>query len=115
MLSEVITTVFTRLWSMVLLRGGHSVLVNSLYRSAFELLYTPLPPHKKRPTKAIIDVASDRIGDLVGSGLLLLLLFLAPELPTAVVTGCAVLVALVITSYSIHYTKLYENGNQEAG
>jgi len=89
-----IGTVFTRLWSMVLLRGGHSVFVNSLYRSAFELLYTPLPPHKKRPTKAIIDVASDRIGDLVGSGLLLLLLFLAPELPTAVVTGCAVLVAL---------------------
>jgi AAA family ATP:ADP antiporter len=89
-----IGTVFTRLWSMVLLRGGHSVFVNSLYRSAFELLYTPLPPHKKRPTKAIIDVASDRLGDLVGSGLLLLLLFLAPDLPTAVVTGCAVLIAL---------------------
>jgi hypothetical protein len=87
-------TVFTRLWSMVLLRGGQSVLVNSLYRSAFELLYTPLPPHKKRPTKAIIDVASDRLGDLVGSGLLLLLLFIAPQLPTAVVTGCAVLIAL---------------------
>lgn len=89
-----IGTVFTRLWSTVLLRGGQSVLVNSLYRSAFELLYTPLPPHKKRPTKAIIDVASDRLGDLVGSGLLLLLLFIAPDLPTAVVTGCAVLVAL---------------------
>jgi AAA family ATP:ADP antiporter len=89
-----IGTAFTRLWSMVLLRGGQSVLVNSLYRSAFELLYTPLPPHKKRPTKAIIDVASDRLGDLVGSGLLLLLLFISPNLPTAVVTGCAVLVAL---------------------
>jgi len=91
-----IGTVFTRLWSMVLLRGGHAILVNSLFRSAFELLYTPLSPHKKRPTKAIIDVASDRLGDLVGSGLLLLLLFLVPQLPTAMVTGCAVLIALAV-------------------
>jgi len=91
-----IGTVFTRLWSMVLLRGGHAVIVNSLFRSAFELLYTPLSPHKKRPTKAIIDVASDRLGDLVGSGLLLLLLFLVPQLPTAMVTGCAVLVSLAV-------------------
>jgi len=89
-------TVFTRLWSMVLLRGGHAILVNSLFRSAFELLYTPLSPHKKRPTKAIIDVASDRLGDLIGSGLLLLLLFLVPQLPTAMVTGCAVLLALAV-------------------
>jgi AAA family ATP:ADP antiporter len=89
-------TVFTRLWSMVLLRGGHAIIVNSLFRSAFELLYTPLSPHKKRPTKAIIDVASDRLGDLVGSGLLLLLLFLVPQLPTAMVTGCAVLIALAV-------------------
>ena len=70
--------------------------MNSLFRSAFELLYTPLSPHKKRPTKAIIDVASDRLGDLIGSGLLLLLLFLVPQLPTAMVTGCAVLIALAV-------------------
>jgi len=89
-----IGSVFTQLWSMVLLRGGHGVFVNSLFRSAFELLYTPLPPHIKRPTKAIIDVASDRLGDLVGSGLLLLMLFIAPVLPTAMVAASAVLVAL---------------------
>ena len=88
-------SVVTQLWSMVILRGSHSIFVTSLFRSAFELLYTPLPPHKKRPTKTIIDVASDRVGDLLGSGLLLLLLFLAPDLPTAAVTACAVLIALL--------------------
>ncbi len=102
-----IGTVFTRLWSMVLLRGGHAILVNSLFRSAFELLYTPLSPHKKRPTKAIIDVASDRLGDLVGSGLLLLLLFLVPQLPTAMVTGCAVLVALAVLFVIIRLNQGY--------
>jgi len=88
-------TVVTHLWSMVMLRGSHAIFATSLFRSAFELLYTPLPPHKKRPTKTIIDVASDRVGDLLGSGLILLLLTLIPQLPTAVVTGCAVLVALL--------------------
>ncbi|MGD2056783.1 MAG: Npt1/Npt2 family nucleotide transporter [Gammaproteobacteria bacterium] len=90
-----IGTVFTQLWSMVLLRGGHAIFVNSFFRSAFELLYTPLPPHKKRPTKTIIDVASDRVGDLFGGGLILLLLFLIPGLPTAVVAGFAVVFALL--------------------
>jgi hypothetical protein len=88
-------SVFTQLWSMVMLRGSHAIFVTSLFRSAFELLYTPLPPHKKRPTKTIIDVASDRIGDLLGSGLILLLLWLLPDLPTAIVTACAVIVALL--------------------
>jgi len=90
-----IASAFTQLWSMVMLRGGQAVFVNSFFRSAFELLYTPLPPHKKRPTKSIIDVASDRLGDLLGSGLILLLLFLSPQLPNAVVAACAVAAALV--------------------
>lgn len=88
-------SIVTQLWSLVMLRGSHAIFVTSLFRSAFELLYTPLPPHKKRPTKTIIDVASDRVGDLLGSGLILLLLLLVPDLPTAVVTACAVLVAIL--------------------
>jgi MFS family permease len=88
-------SIATQLWSMVMLRGSHAIFVTSLFRSAFELLYTPLPPHKKRPTKTIIDVASDRVGDLLGSGLILLLLMLVPDLPTAFITACAVLIALL--------------------
>ena len=37
-----IGAIITHLWSMVLLRGSQTVLSNSFYRSAFELLYTPL-------------------------------------------------------------------------
>jgi AAA family ATP:ADP antiporter len=90
-----IASAFTQLWSMVMLRGGQAVFVNSFFRSAFELLYTPLPPHKKRPTKSIIDVASDRFGDLLGSGFILLLLLVSPHLPNAVIAGCAVIIALL--------------------
>lgn len=86
--------VVTDLWTMVMMRGGHAVFVTSFFRSAFELLYTPLPRHKKRPTKTIIDVASDRLGDLIGSGIILFLLFLLPNLPTGLVAACAAIVAI---------------------
>ena len=104
-----IGVLFTYLWSMVMLRGGQAIFANSFFRSAFELLYTPLPPHKKRPTKTIIDVASDRLGDLVGSGLLLLLLFFAPELPTAVVAACAVTVAAIALYVVVRLNRGYIN------
>lgn len=81
-----------RLYSIAALRGGQMVFTNSFFRSAFELLYTPLPPPIKRPTKAIIDVASDRLGDVLGSGLLLLILAVAPVVSNASIILMAVLV-----------------------
>lgn len=85
----------TKLWSVVALRAGQIVFTNSFFRSAFELLYTPLPPLTKRPTKTIIDVASDRLGDVLGSGLLLLLLAISPTLPATIVIGFAIVIAVI--------------------
>ena len=84
-----------RLYTLAALRGGHMVFANSFFRSAFELLYTPLPPQIKRPTKAIIDVASDRLGDVLGSGLLLLLLALLPNVPNATIVVLAISIAAI--------------------
>ncbi len=83
-----------KLWSIVALRAGQVAFTNSFFRSAFELLYTPLPPPTKRPTKTIIDVASDRLGDVLGSGILLLLLAISPKLPPTIVIGVAIVIAL---------------------
>src|SRR4029077_6628108 len=71
-----------------LLRGAEAVQRNSLFRSAYELLYTPLPEEKKRATKTIIDVAFDRAGTVAGSGIVYVALRFAP--------GNAALVLLVI-------------------
>ncbi len=84
-----------RLWTVIALRGGQMVFQNSFYRSAFELLYTPLPPSRKRPTKSIIDVASDRLGDIVGGGIILGLLAIVPQLPSALVIVAAMLIAVL--------------------
>ena len=74
----------TRLATTVALRGAHAVLGNSLFRSSFELLYAPLSPFAKRATKPIIDVAADRVGDMLGGGAILLLLMAAPQIPSGV-------------------------------
>lgn len=57
---------FPHLASAVFLRGAQAVLRNSLFRSAYELLYTPLPEGRKRRTKVIVDVGFDRVGTAAG-------------------------------------------------
>jgi hypothetical protein len=63
-----------RLVTAVLLRGSEMVMSNSLWRSGYEMLYTPIAQSKKRSTKILVDVGSDRLGTLVGSGAISLML-----------------------------------------
>ncbi len=92
-LTGVFATVVTRLWSVALVRAAEFAVSNSLFRAGFELLYTPLDPGTKRPSKVYIDVGSQRVGDMAGSGFLLALLFLLPAVSTSVIIGLAVVVA----------------------
>jgi hypothetical protein len=55
------------------LRGADMALGPSLFRSAFEPLFTPLPSATKRATKSLIDVVFDKSGDACASLLILLL------------------------------------------
>jgi ATP:ADP antiporter, AAA family len=71
---------------VVVLRIVEGVTRGSLYRSAYELFYTPLPKAKKRATKTLIDVGVDRVGTALGSGLLFAIAHLASlDLQTRVV------------------------------
>ena len=91
-LGAILALVSPHLWTVVLLRGGEAVTRNSLYRSAYELFYTPLPTAKKRATKTIIDVGVDRIGTTLGSLALLAIVRLPHELATrAVLVGAIVM------------------------
>jgi hypothetical protein len=84
-----------RLLAFVALRGGQAVLRNSLFRSSYELLFTPLPNEHKRPTKVIIDIACDRVGAAIGSGAVILVLLLTPAAATYVLLLVVALGALV--------------------
>jgi ATP:ADP antiporter, AAA family len=63
--------------AIILARGLEVVLRNSVFRAGYELLFTPVAPHEKRATKLLIDVGGARVGDIVGSGLILVTLALA--------------------------------------
>ncbi len=84
--------------SVLVARGGNGILRDSLFRSGYELLYTPLPPARKRATKAVIDVGADKLGAVLGAGVVLVHVGHHPVgvrfLLLAVIATC--LVALVV-------------------
>jgi hypothetical protein len=88
----------------VLQRGAEGMLRGSLFRSAYEVLFTPLPKALKRPTKTFIDVSLDRLGGLVGGGLTMALLAGWPGASQRVVTIAAVVLALIqlLFAFGLH-------------
>jgi hypothetical protein len=79
-----------KLWAFILARGAENVASLSLFRSGFQLLYTPVPPAVKRPAKVWVDVAAGSLGDMLGAALVLGLLALLPVLPNTWVAALAV-------------------------
>jgi hypothetical protein len=74
-------------------RAAEGAFRGSLFRSAYEILFIPVPPLLKRATKTVIDVSFDRLGLLLGSGLALALARLWPSANARAVTVAGVVVA----------------------
>jgi AAA family ATP:ADP antiporter len=68
--------------SLTAARSAESVFRGSLFRTGYELFYTPMRAEEKRAAKAIIDVGFDRVGDAIGGSLVRLMLLLAPAFQT---------------------------------
>jgi AAA family ATP:ADP antiporter len=101
LVSGVLTGVLTRLWTATVLKGTEATLSNSLFRSGYELLYTPVGEEPKRRAKALIDVGADRVGDMAGSGLILLVLAMTANGATSTAVWIVVLSAAVALWLSI--------------
>lgn len=85
------------LWRVALLRGMETVLQNSVFRSAYELLYTPIEPRQKRTAKPIIDVAVDRLGEILAAGAIALCLWaLGPHMERTALLLCIFTAALAL-------------------
>ncbi len=79
---------------MMVARAAESVFRGSLFRTGYELFYTPIPAVEKRAAKSIIDVGFDRLGDAVGGGLVRIALFVVPvasqySVVLALAIGCS--------------------------
>ena len=86
---------FPGLPGVVAARGGESVFRGSLFRTGYEIFYTPVPAAEKRAAKSIIDVGFDRLGDAIGGGLIRLLLMLPAARHYTAILGTAVASALL--------------------
>jgi len=82
---------------MIALTAGRAIellLRGSLYRSGYELFYTPMPQAEKRSVKSIIDIGAERLGDgLAGAGIQLLLTLPAQAVSIAILALTAALSA----------------------
>ena len=79
--------------SIALAWGFGAAVGDSLFRSGYEILYTPIPPKEKRATKSFVDVGCERLGDLLGAGIIWVILRTA-----AVIAIPSVLVGAVVLS-----------------
>lgn len=94
-----------------LMRGSDLALGPSLYRTAFEPLFTPVEAASKRRSKALIDVVFDKGGETLASILILGLIGAAPALlqhaPSAlVVLSSAMAVLLSLRAQRGYVTEL---------
>jgi AAA family ATP:ADP antiporter len=80
--------------SLLVARGGESILRSSWFRAGYELFYTPIPNEEKRAAKSLIDVAFDRLGDATGGALVRIALVLVPAAHTHAILMFAVACSL---------------------
>ncbi|RPH62147.1 MAG: hypothetical protein EHM89_06070 [Acidobacteria bacterium] len=99
--------------STMVARGGEYVLRGSLFRSSYEVFYTPLPPGEKRAAKSLIDVGFDRVGEALSGGAIWLALLLAPPTQYVAILGlamiCSVVAIAVTTRLNRGYIKALED------
>jgi hypothetical protein len=82
--------VFPGLGGAIVARAGESTLRSSLFKTGYEIFFTPIASHDKRAAKSIIDVGFDRLGDAVGGGLIQLLIMLPSASQYAALMGAAI-------------------------
>jgi ATP:ADP antiporter, AAA family len=88
------------------LKAAELSLNSSLFRSAYEPLFAPVPAALKRSMKAILDVTCDKGGEVVGASLILVLaLGGAGELPRV-----PILLACAVAAICIHLSFLAQRG-----
>jgi len=93
-------TLDPRMWVAILARAGHDIATGSLFRSGYELLFTPLSEHEKRPTKAVVDVGFDKLGSLLGGAIALLAVALVPSQTVRVLFGLAAVLCVVALAFT---------------
>lgn len=111
-LASVVALVTPGVWTAAALRAGENAVRSSFFRSGYELLYTPVSKTEKRSVKALIDVAVERGGDIVGGLVIQAMLWTLPDpsprIFPGLVLGAAIAASLVAAKLRRGYSKSLE-------
>jgi hypothetical protein len=88
-------------------RAGESVFRGSLFKTGYEIFFTPIDPQDKRAAKSIIDVGFDRLGDAVGGATIAGLLMLPFGDPSRRLLFAAVLCSVVALFAALRLSRGY--------
>lgn len=102
------------LWSTSILRGCEATQRNSLFRAAYEMLYTPLSEQKKRVLKTLIDVGFDRIGTVSAAVIVMVIVALAAQRAEFFLLVAAIACAIVSLGRSRPLHMGYVSGLEES-
>jgi len=105
--------------AILIARAAETVFRSSLFRTGYELFYTPVPAREKRATKSLVDVAVDRLGDAVGGGLVRVAVVFLPAVASTTILAAAVLISvaavLVASRLNRWYVRALETNLVERG
>lgn len=83
-------------------RGAEAGVRNSLFKSGYEVCFTPLPAAEKRRIKTIVDVGAERAGDFTGSVVAKMVLRFAALQPLSwILAGAGVLAGAALALVSV--------------
>ena len=88
-------------------RAGESVFRGSLFKTGYEIFFTPIDPKDKRAAKSIIDVGFDRLGDAIGGAAIAGLLMLPFGDPSRRLLLAAVLCSVVALFAALRLSRGY--------
>jgi hypothetical protein len=98
---------FPGLGGALVARAGESTLRGSLFKTGYEIFFTPIASHDKRAAKSIIDVGFDRLGDAVGGGLIRLLIMLPSPSQYIALLGAAIACSAVAIAVAQRLSRGY--------
>jgi hypothetical protein len=81
-------------------RAGEAIFRSSMFRSGYELFYTPVPREQKRAAKPIIDVGFERLADAIAALAINIMLLMGAASAASIMLCTAIgiaLIALLIT------------------
>jgi len=95
-------------------RAIELLLRGSLYRSGYELFYTPMPEAEKRSAKSVIDIGAERLGDGLAGASIQLLLALPAQVVSIAILGLTAALSAVGVWLALRldqvYVKVLERG-----